>query len=221
MSTKAKNVVLILLMLLTIAAIGLIVWRMLDDAAKERAHQRLLAEYPTAYTEWINQYASVYELDPYLVTAIMRCESSNDANAVSPKGAIGLMQIMPDTGAWIAHKLEEEPFDEAVLYDPETNIRFACWYIHFLDARLDGDVCSMIAAYNAGHGSVETWLASTEYAMEGKLTKIPFPETERYVKKVSTALENYMSLYPALYDGSALAGHSLPMLYLPESEAED
>ncbi|HPI23902.1 MAG TPA: transglycosylase SLT domain-containing protein [Spirochaetota bacterium] len=68
-------------------------------------YQKALRNYPVAYTELIAQYAAQYELDPYLVQSIMRCESSNDPNAVSGAGAIGLMQIMPDTGAWIAHKL--------------------------------------------------------------------------------------------------------------------
>ncbi len=213
MSVRAKNGLLIALLALTLAAIGLIAYKWIDYERKEREHARLLAEYPTAYTEWIAQYAAEYELDPYLVTSIMRCESSNDPDAVSPKGAIGLMQIMPDTGEWIARKLDEEPFDASSLYDPETNIRFACWYIRFLRNRFEGDVLCMIAAYNAGHGSVEGWLSDGAYAQNGKLVSIPFPETDRYVKKVAAALENYTALYQALYEGSALAGTSLPVIY--------
>jgi soluble lytic murein transglycosylase len=83
-------------------------------------YKRALANYPTAYTELIRQYSEEYELDPYLVQSIMRCESSNDPLAVSDAGAIGLMQIMPDTGAWVAHKLDlDDTYTEDMLYDPK------------------------------------------------------------------------------------------------------
>ena len=63
------------------------------------------------------------------------------------------MQIMPDTGEWIAHKLDLDGiYTKDMLYDPETSIEFGCWYLHFLDGRFDGHVMEMIAAYNAGHG---------------------------------------------------------------------
>ena len=94
--------------------------------------QRALENYPIAYTDLIAQYAAKYEQDPYLVQSIMRCESSNDPDAVSDVGAIGLMQIMPDTGTWIAHKLDlDDVYTEEMLYDPQTNIEFGCWYLRF------------------------------------------------------------------------------------------
>ena len=79
-----------------------------------------MRNYPVAYTEHIKASASEFDLDPYLVQSIMRCESSNDPLAVSDAGAIGLMQIMPDTGTWIAHKLDlDSVYTEDMLYDPE------------------------------------------------------------------------------------------------------
>ena len=75
---------------------------------EEAQYQKALRNYPVAYVDFIAQYAEKYELDPYLVQSIMRCESSNDPNAVSHAGAIGLMQIMPDTGEWIGHKIDPE-----------------------------------------------------------------------------------------------------------------
>lgn len=126
-----KTVNIVLLVLILLIAIGIGGYFALERAA----HERDLRNYPTAYTELVRSYAEEFSLDPYLVTAIMRCESSNDPNAVSKKGAIGLMQIMPDTGAWIAHKLKlDESYTETQLYDPETNIRFACWYLAFWNA---------------------------------------------------------------------------------------
>ncbi len=162
--------------------------------------KRAYANYPVAYTEIIQQNAEEFDLDPYLVTSIMRCESSNDPAAVSDAGAIGLMQIMPDTGAWIAHKLDmDDSYDESMLYEPAVNIRFGCWYLRFLSGRFDGRIMEIVAAYNAGHGSVEDWLENPNYAENGVLTGIAFPATASYYEKVMQAYDNYVSLYPTLY----------------------
>ena len=197
---KTANIILACLILLAALAMG-------GYFVSERlSHERDLENYHIAYTELIARYDAEYALDPYLVTAIMRCESSNDPDAVSKKGAIGLMQIMPDTGAWIAHKLGlDDSYRQEQLFDPETNIRFACWYLDFLTRRLEGNRTAIIAAYNAGHGSVENWLADPAYAAEGQLHKIPFPETERYLEKVTTAYEKYIALYPELFGADTVA----------------
>ena len=72
--------------------------------------------------------------DPYLVLSVMRCESSFRSDAVSHAGAIGLMQVMPDTGAWIAHKLNlDDVYTESMLYEPDYNVRFGCWFSPFPD----------------------------------------------------------------------------------------
>lgn len=169
-------------------------------------YQKALRNYPVAYTELILQFAEEYELDPYLVQSIMRCESSNDPGVVSDVGAIGLMQIMPDTGTWIAHKLDlDDVYTQDMLYDPETNIEFGCWYLHFLSGRFNGNVMQMIAAYNAGHGSVEDWLSDPRFSLNGELTSIPFEDTARYYEKVTTAYENYTTLYPDLFTAEAQA----------------
>ncbi len=167
---------------------------------EEVQHQRALRNYPVAYTELILQYAGEYELDPYLVQSIMRCESSNDPNAVSEAGAIGLMQIMPDTATWIAHKLDlDDVYTQEMLYDPESNLEFGCWYLHFLSGRFHGNRKLMIAAYNAGHGSVEDWLNDPRFSEYGELLTIPFEQTARYYEKVTAAYENYTTLYPDLF----------------------
>ena len=169
-------------------------------------YERALENYPVAYTDLIITYAGEYDLDPYLVQSIMRCESSNDPTAVSEAGAIGLMQIMPDTGTWIAHKLDlDDVYTQDMLYDPETNIRFACWYLNFLNGRFDGGVMKVVAAYNAGHGSVQNWLEDERFSSNGELTVIPFEQTARYYEKVTAAYENYTTLYPDLYTGGESA----------------
>ncbi|MDP3448582.1 MAG: lytic transglycosylase domain-containing protein [Eubacteriales bacterium] len=171
---------------------------------EEAQYQKALRNYPVAYVDFIAQYAEKYELDPYLVQSIMRCESSNDPNAVSHAGAIGLMQIMPDTGEWIGHKIDPElAYSLDMLNDPATNIEYGCWYLRFLSGRFDGAWMEIIAAYNAGHGSVEDWLSDPRFSDAGVLTVIPFEETARYYGKVLAAYDNYTTLYPDLFAKSA------------------
>lgn len=192
---NTKKWILIVMIALAVAALVYMGFLLHDLIVELNAKK----EYPVQYEDLIQKYADEYELDPYLVLSIMRCESSFVPKAVSKKGAIGLMQVMPDSGAWIAHKLGEEPFDESALYDPETNIRFACWYIRFLGNRFNGVTKHMIAAYNAGHGSVEKWLGDPAFATGGALTAIPYPETDRYYTKVTTAYDMYKKWYPDLF----------------------
>ena len=164
---------------------------------EEDQHQKALLNYPVAYTELIKQYADKYDLDPYLVQSIIRCESSNKPDAVSKVGAIGLMQIMPDTGEWIGHKIDPElAYSLDMLEDPATSIEYGCWYLRFLSDRFSGRTMEIIAAYNAGHGSVEEWLNDARFSQDGILTTIPFESTALYYEKVMFAYENYKTLYP-------------------------
>ncbi len=150
--------------------------------------------YALLYAEEIKKHADDYALSRYLVAAVIHCESSNDKDARSYRGALGLMQIMPETGAWIAEKLGVENFTEDMLLEPELNIRFGCWYLSFLAKRYD-DLTKVLAAYNAGPGNVEKWLNDPAYASEGQLVSIPFEETSNYVEKVSQAIKKYEELY--------------------------
>lgn len=169
-------------------------------------YQKALKNYPVAYTDLIKTNAEKYGLDPYLVQAIIRCESSNNPNAVSDAGAIGLMQIMPNTGEWIGHKIDPElAYSLDMLQDPAINIEYGCWYLNFLFKRFDGNKMEIIAAYNAGHGSVETWLSDPRFSQNGELTIIPFESTAIYYEKVMTAYENYTTLYPDLFANSSQA----------------
>lgn len=152
--------------------------------------------YPLEYTDLIAQYANEYELDPAHVAAVIFCESSFRPEAVSQVGAMGLMQIMPDTGGWIAEKLNDAEFTTEDLFKPEVNIRYGCWYLDYLSDRFDGDLTKITAAYHAGGTRVDQWLEDSAYSSDGKaLTDMPEGATRRYVRHVQSAYEKYKELY--------------------------
>lgn len=153
--------------------------------------------YRLDYDGLIEGYAGEYGLDAFLIAAIIHVESGNDAQAVSSKGARGLMQIMPGTGGWIYEKLEgkERGFREDDLFDPDTNIRYGCWYLRYLLDRFEGNERYALLAYNAGPGNVEKWLADEAYSSNGMLRVIPFSDAEAYLEKVEAAKRKYEELY--------------------------
>ncbi len=151
--------------------------------------------YTLTYPDIIIAQSASFGVDPYLAAAVIYCESSGRETIVSGKGAVGLMQIMPKTGAWIAEKLEMNEYSEELLKDPETNIRMGCWYLSYLLKRYDNNRVHALAAYNAGPGNVSKWLEDPAYTQDGQLTEIPFDETAAYVKKVLAAEEKYRELY--------------------------
>ena len=146
--------------------------------------------FPLEYEELILKYSDEYNIDEHLVCSVISAESSFDETALSSPGAMGLMQIMPDTGGWIAEKLGVEDFEASMLYDPETNIKFGCWYLNYLSGLFDSDFRKVLAAYNAGQNRVFEWLDS-----DGELREIPYAETEEYILKI----EKYYEIYKALY----------------------
>lgn len=145
--------------------------------------------YPLRYKEEILLYSDTYSVPADLVCAVIYAESGYDPNAVSPAGAVGLMQLLPGTAEEIAGKLSIDNYD---LCDPETSINFGTYYLAYL-YKLLGDWNTVAAAYNAGIGNVKLWLADTEYSADGiTLIKIPFRETAAYVKRVASGREIYI-----------------------------
>ena len=136
--------------------------------------------YPLTYKQNIETYSKTYQLDPYFVASVIWVESKYNADAVSGKGAMGLMQIMPDTGGWIAEKLGRDDFISEDLLKPETNIEFGCWYLSYLFERFDENEQLVAAAYNSGPGRVDEWLDSEDYGLNGELVFIPYGETEDF-----------------------------------------
>jgi len=155
-----------------------------------------MARFPIKYEETVTKYAENYELDPLMVYSIIKVESSFNEKAESNKGARGLMQITPSTGEWIAEKLKIENFDSNDLFLPETNIMMGTWYFNYLTEKFDNDINLAIAAYNAGPGNVQNWLNDEKISYDGEeLDKIPYKETENYIKKFNNTYEQYKELY--------------------------
>lgn len=151
--------------------------------------------YPYNYEEIVNKYSYEYNLDPFLVLSVIKTESNFNTDVESSKGAKGLMQIMDSTGEWIASKLELDDFNTNMLYEPEINVEFGCWYLNNLLEEF-GDLSLALAAYNGGSGNVTKWLSDPEYSSDGEnLTYIPFKETKKYVDKVNTRYNVYKFLY--------------------------
>lgn len=152
--------------------------------------------YPLKYEDLILKYSKEYGVNPNLVAAVIKAESKYNEKANSPKGAMGLMQIMPDTGKWIAETIGVENFNTEMLWDPELNIKMGTWYLNNLSEEFNGDILLIIAAYNGGSGNVTKWLNNEEYSKNGKeLTDIPFKETKDYVRKVTQSSKIYKFLY--------------------------
>lgn len=144
------------------------------------------------YSETAKKYSFQYSIDTNLVLAVIKAESNFKEKAVSPKGAMGLMQIMPNTGKFIAGKIGEE-FVESSLADFETNIKYGTYYLSYLYKKFS-DLDCILASYNAGEGNVSYWL--TKYSDDGvHLNEIPFEETAKYVEKVKLYYSRFKQVY--------------------------
>lgn len=151
--------------------------------------------YPCEYAEYVEVYAEAYGVPEGLVYAVIRTESGFDSGAVSPVGAVGLMQLMPATFEWLTDDMLFEHLESGMLHDPETNIKYGTYCLSYLYDRY-GDWELALAAYNGGLGNVDEWLENDRYADgEGGLKRIPFRETRQFVARVTDAWEMYDRLY--------------------------
>ena len=156
--------------------------------------------YPLEHTGAIRAAARRYDLEPALVAAVIYAESRFDEHARSTQGAVGLMQVLPETADQIAGESGGVAFTTADLEDPAVNVRYGCYYLrHALDA-YDGDLRAAIASYNAGMGAVAEWRADGGGRVL-RLRDIPYPETRAYVKKVLEARRVYRDTYGEQLDG--------------------
>lgn len=150
-------------------------------------------KYPLKFKNEIQLASVEFGVEEKLIASVINVESSFSVNAVSSKGAIGLMQVLPSTAAWVS--LTNSEFENEVdleqLSNPQTNIRIGTCYIKYLLNKFN-DVNVALCAYNAGEGVVSTWLKDGEISPDGKtLSKIPYLETKNYIEKIQKNLKIY------------------------------
>jgi soluble lytic murein transglycosylase len=160
-----------------VAAVGAAayLWHSPPDAVQK-------VRYPLHYRPIVTGHARNYRIEPALLAAVIDVESKFRANAKSPSGAIGLMQLLPSTAHGIAVHTGGSQFETQDLYNPEINVRYGSWYLrHLLDKY--GDERTALAAYNAGQNNVDRWMAAG--------SGIRFSETRAYVAKVEKLKDIY------------------------------
>ena len=161
----------------------------------EKEIENTVERYPMAYTDLIYRYAAENGLQPAHVASVILAESSYRPDAVSSVNAQGLMQLLPSTAEWIAGKFDEE-YVEGCLFDPETNVKYGCWYLGFLMDRYDGDLTCTTAAYHSGQGTVDKWLKDPQYSADGKtLSVIPGSNADTYVNRILEYYDYYEEIY--------------------------
>jgi soluble lytic murein transglycosylase len=148
---------------------------------------------PLRYSDVIRQQAAEKHLDPALVAAVIYAETKFDPST-SSAGAVGLMQILPQTAEFLAHRSGATTFTTADLSQPQVNIAYGSYYLRYLLDQYHGSRVLALAAYNGGEANVDRWIAD---AHGGRLSigQIPFPETRAYVSRVLTARADYRHKY--------------------------
>ena len=178
----------VLLLLVILFFAGWRLWR--SDAVQMRF------VYMWPYQNEIVTYARRNNIDPFLVAAVIKNESEFKPGAVSPAGAIGMMQIMPETGEWIAKQMGLNNYNVDDLYNPGINIRMGCWYLSELKYEFRDNLLLMMMAYNAGRGNTHGWMSANRWDYTfGDVTRIPYPESRNYVAAVLYDRDEYYRLY--------------------------
>ncbi len=168
--------------------------------------------YPKAYEEHVLDVSDKFNVEKELIWAIMKTESNYRKDAISPVGAMGLMQIMPYTGQKIALMLSMPSFESQQLQDPALNIKFAARYLQRLLKQFDNNIALASAAYNAGPHRIHRWLGNfNSLHMDEFIDHIPFKQTRGYVKKVIKHYNIYKVLYSKKINNNALAFLSKPI----------
>lgn len=190
-SHRLRNFLIFLIILSIIG--GFVFWFFSGSNYKKAQNAIGQKIYPVKYSEYVEKAARDYGLDPALIYAVIRTESKFDPNCESHAGAVGLMQMMPESFKWV-QKLRKTSLDESELEEPSVNIDYGCYLLKYFLKHYKDERCA-IAAYNAGF-VVSDWLKNKKYSSDGKtLENIPYKETEKYVKKVEHAKDMYNKIY--------------------------
>lgn len=166
------------------------------NATREGLEKLRRKLYPRYYSETVEKYAKLYDVDTFLIHAMILEESRYNAGAVSWAGAIGLMQIMPATGKELAQQAKIRRFRSSMLKQPTVNIQLGTKYIKYLNSLFDGDPMLVTGAYNGGPGRMKRWVTSKNIAdIDEFVEKITIRETRLHIKKVIDAYDHYIETY--------------------------
>jgi soluble lytic murein transglycosylase len=150
---------------------------------------------PLQYQGVIRQEAAQKRLDPALIAAVIYAETEFDPRT-SSAGALGLMQILPQTAEFLAHRSGATSFSTADLASPQVNIAYGSYYLRYLLDEYGGNRVLALAAYNGGEANVDHWVAAARARGQRFTTEdIPFPETRAYVERVLKAQRDYRRTY--------------------------
>lgn len=157
--------------------------------------------YPLEYKDEVLEYSKKYNLDPYLVFAVINTESGFDKHATSSKDARGLMQITQSTAKEVNEITNSvDSLNEENIYNEDINIELGCQYLASLISRYNGNYYLAICSYNAGIGNVDKWISQGQITEDLNTTdvELPFKETTKYLKKVIHNYKMYKIIYPKL-----------------------
>jgi len=150
---------------------------------------------PLAYSNVIRQQAAQKHLDPALIAGVIYAETKFDPRP-SSAGAEGLMQILPATAEYLAHRSGATTFSVVDLGHPAVNIAYGSYYLRYLLNQYNGSVMLALAAYNGGMTNVDRWVAQARsQGNQLSVGQIPFPETRAYVQRVLQAQQDYRQTY--------------------------
>ena len=168
-----------------------------ERLAAQENYEKTVRKHQPRYRELIEKYAAEYDLNPAYVSAIIMQESGFDPKAVSSKGAMGLMQFMPNTFDWVAPNCGISKNDVNAVYEPENAIKMGCYLLRYICRKLDSDDPVLVAcAYHAGWGTVPSWIEN--YSTDGKtltVSQIPKSDTRTYAGRVLNSYAIYLQHY--------------------------
>lgn len=171
--------------------------------------------YPVRYEAEVLRYAERHQVDPYLVFAVIRVESNFSPDKTSPKGARGLMQLMPATEKWIREQIAPPLAQRRDAYDPETNIAYGTWYMRQISEQEESSsltaadqIARLAAAYNAGPTKSAAWIREGVWNGTMKdIENIPYGETRHYIERVWYFYQKYVQHAPMMERATDAAHH--------------
>ncbi len=184
-NTVVRSVVIVVILCLSLLSGFLYqtVWHRID-----------LKNHPREFADYVTKYGAEYGVPEYILYAVIKTESDFESNKLSDRGDVGLMQLSPDTFAWLT-TLTKEELDPGILYDPETNIRYGAYMLSYLYTEYSR-WNTVFAIMEAGQDTVDGWMRDRRLVDGlGNLVEIPDADTENYVDTINETMEIYRELY--------------------------